>query len=102
MTDGQYGGDPRPEGSVVIGEPATEPEPRRPQFSILVVILVALIAGSLVLGLGESGFMTSDDVIADWRSAAAAYDEAAGVVVIFDGEHTWTFDADTVELLAHS
>lgn len=30
-----------------------------------------------------------------WRTAAAAYDEAAGFVVIFDGERTWTYDPQT-------
>ncbi len=33
-----------------------------------------------------------------WRTAAAAYDEAAGLVVIFDGEHTWTYDPESAAL----
>jgi hypothetical protein len=36
-----------------------------------------------------------------WRSAAAAYDEESGLVVIFDGERTWTFDHDSGELRSY-
>jgi hypothetical protein len=33
-----------------------------------------------------------------WRSAAAAFDESADLLVMFDGERTWTFDVESGEL----